>query len=115
MRPAADGRALRVSGVASLPGPVAELVARARHAGVSANSRVRRGEPASVILAVAGEIDADVIVVGQRGWPFAEGAGRMTSGHLLRHSDRPVLVVQPWAEWGANHRPSGMPAVWRGG
>jgi len=82
---------------------------------VSANSRVRRGEPASVILAVAGEIDADVIVVGQRGWPFAEGAGRMTSGHLLRHSDRPVLVVQPWAEWGANHRPSGMPAVWRGG
>lgn len=100
VRPAADDGALRVSGDGPLPGPVSELVARARYTGMSASSHVRVGEPASVILAFAGEIDADVIVVGRRGWPFAEGPGRMTSGYLLRHSDRPVLLVQPWAEWG---------------
>lgn len=115
VRPAADDGVLRVCGDGPLSEPVSELVARARLRGVSASARVQLGEPGSVILAVAGEIDADVIVAGQRGWPFAEGAGRNTSGYLLRHSDRPVLVVQPWAECGAKHRPSGKPAVWQGG
>lgn len=111
VRPATDDGALRVAGDGPLPGPVSELVARARAAGVSARSRVRIGEPALVILAAAAEIDADVIVVGRRGWPFAEGPGRMVTGYLLRHCDRPVLVVAPWAQSAANDSPSGTPAV----
>ena len=63
------------------------------------------------ILAAAAEFDADVIVVGRRGWPFAEGPGRMVTGYLLRHSDRPVLVVAPWAQSAASDSPGGTPAV----
>lgn len=111
VRPASDDGALRVAGDGPLPGPVAALVARARAAGVTARSRVRVGEPALVILAAAAEFDADVIVVGRRGWPFAEGPGRMVTGYLLRHSDRPVLVVAPWAQSAASDSPGGTPAV----
>lgn len=109
VRPATDDGALRVAGDGPLPRPVSELVARARAGGVSAQSRVRVGEPAEVIVAHAAEIDADVIVVGRRGWPFAEGPGRNVTGSLLRHSDRPVLVVAPWAQVTANDSRSGPP------
>jgi nucleotide-binding universal stress UspA family protein len=109
VRPPTDDGALRVAGDGPLPDPVSEFVTRARAAGVAARSRVRMGEPALLILAAAAEIDADAIVVGQRGWPFAEGPGRMVTGYLLRHSDRPVLVVAPWAQGAANASPSGNP------
>jgi nucleotide-binding universal stress UspA family protein len=106
VRPATDDGALRVAGDGPLPRPVSELVARARVGGVFAHLPVRVGEPAEVIMAHAAGIDADVIVVGHRGWPFAEGPGRMVTGYLLRHSDRPVLVVAPWAQATANGSPS---------
>lgn len=51
VRPATDDGAPRVAGDGPLPRPVSELVARARAGGVSAQSRVRVGEPAEVIVA----------------------------------------------------------------
>lgn len=40
---------------------------RLAHAGIHATAEARLGEPADALLAVAGEVDADLIVVGNRG------------------------------------------------
>jgi len=69
--------------------------ARAEEAGVTAYTRLLRGEPADEIVAYADTVDADVIVVGSR------GHGAVTSVLLgsvsraiLREARRPVLVVR---------------------
>lgn len=69
---------------------------RATQAGLVARPRSEslRGDVASTIVAVAAELDADVIVMGTRGLngikSFLLGS---VSHHVTQHADRPVLVV----------------------
>jgi nucleotide-binding universal stress UspA family protein len=80
---------------------------RVRSAGFVAQPRIvnRREEIATDILAVAGEIDADVIVLGTRG----RGAVKSlvlgsVSNAVLHHADRPVLVIPSPALAEERHR-----------
>jgi nucleotide-binding universal stress UspA family protein len=69
---------------------------RATAAGLAAQPRSesRSGDVANTILAVASELDADIIVMGTRGLAgiksFLLGS---VSHHVAQHADRPVLVV----------------------
>lgn len=55
---------------------------------------LRDGPPADVLLAVADEMNADLLVVGNRGaGDTALGELGSTSGKIVRRSHRPVLVV----------------------
>jgi nucleotide-binding universal stress UspA family protein len=72
-----------------------ELAAeRARDAGVSAMTIVRRGDPEREICAIAEDRDVRLIVVGSHGWGalrrFAFGS---VSTAALHHARQPVLVV----------------------
>ncbi|AEH39373.1 universal stress protein [Halopiger xanaduensis] len=73
---------------------VEEIADRARARDVSVTSDIRQGVPVREILEYAGEVDADVIVMGSRG---RGGVSRMLLGSVTegvtRHSDRDVLVV----------------------
>jgi nucleotide-binding universal stress UspA family protein len=54
----------------------------------------RHGAAGAVIDAFAAERDADLVVLGSRGYgPLHRALLGSASGHLLRHADRPVLVV----------------------
>lgn len=65
---------------------------------VDASSMLRDGEPADTILEVAEEVDASMIVVGTQG---ARGFGSVLAGSVakkvLRHAERPVLVISRMA------------------
>ncbi len=52
------------------------------------------GSPASVLLAMATDLDASFVVVGSRGVGDELSLGS-TSHHIVHHSDRPVVVVPP--------------------
>lgn len=80
-----------------VPPALTQFVSRARAAGISADSQLASGDPGPAILATARTIGADLIVIGRHGWPFDAEHPKTTCGYLLNHSDRPVLVVQPWA------------------
>lgn len=69
--------------------------ARAEEAGVTAYTRLLRGEPADEIVAYADTVDADLIVVGSRGHGAVTSAllGSV-SREILREARRPVLVVR---------------------
>lgn len=63
-------------------------------AGVSSRRYVRDGTPVTVLLAVAEEEDADLVVVGSRG----VGANPdlllgSTSTYVAQHSTRPVVII----------------------
>lgn len=63
-------------------------------AGVAEARVARDGPPADVVLAVAEEHDADLVVVGERG--IGGGPARVlgsTSRRVLEGADRPVLIV----------------------
>ncbi len=64
--------------------------------GVEFETRVTEGDPADVLVAVAAEQEADLIVVGSRGLSGLRGllAGS-TSTKLIHLSDRPVVVIPP--------------------
>lgn len=63
-------------------------------AGVRTRRVLRDGNPISVILAVAAEEEADVIVVGSRGLGgYPELLLGSTSTQIAQHSDRPVVIV----------------------
>lgn len=71
-----------------------EWAAPARDRGVAVETRVAHGVPAEVLLDVADEEEADLVVVGAR------GLGRLkvltmgsTSSKVVQASRRPVLVV----------------------
>jgi nucleotide-binding universal stress UspA family protein len=71
-----------------------EWTEHARLPGVRMQTEVRDGNPVQVLLAVADDVDADLIVVGSRGFGgFPELLLGSTSTQLAQHSRRPVLIV----------------------
>ena len=71
-----------------------EWTASARRPGLAIRTVLRDGNPVSVLLAVADEVDADVIVVGSRGFGgFPELLLGSTSTQLAQHTHRAVLIV----------------------
>lgn len=70
------------------------LVSEARSQGVTGHVESREGAPAELVLAVAQEVDADLIVVGTRGHasPSRVLLGSV-SAHVLAHANVPVVVV----------------------
>lgn len=78
---------------------VEEATACADEAGVESDSEVLEGDPAEQILELARLRDADLIVVGSR--PLASVAKALlgsVSRAIVHHADRPVLVVNKWAQ-----------------
>jgi len=69
----------------------------ANQAGFAARARwvAENKHVADTILAVADEVDADVIVVGARGLTRIAGFLGSVSVHVLQHARRPVLIVPP--------------------
>lgn len=62
---------------------------------IDITARVSCAKPADAILAAAELIDADLIVLGAHGMPRMRDALFGTTGtHVVRHSERPVLIVQ---------------------
>jgi nucleotide-binding universal stress UspA family protein len=82
----------------SLEGHAREVVAKASEvaaaAGVSVTTRVVRGEASDVLCHVAGEVDADLLVVGNKGMT---GAKRFVLGSVpnrcAHHAPCSVLIV----------------------
>lgn len=72
----------------------AEAAAEARSHGVTVKVHAVAGEPADALLAVAGEVDADLLVVGNRGMT---GARRFVLGSVpntvSHHSPCSLLIV----------------------
>ena len=54
---------------------------------------VRKGESTTVILHVAEEMDAQLIVMGSRGLTQVEDLSGSVSLHVLRSAQRPVLII----------------------
>jgi nucleotide-binding universal stress UspA family protein len=80
---------------------------RATSAGLEAQSRIvnRRDDIAVDILAVADELDADVIVLGTRGRGGLKSLMLgSVSNAVLHHADRPVLVIPSPALAEERHR-----------
>lgn len=78
----------------SFPPSVGVAEERLSEAGIEATTRREHGDPAESILAVADELDADIIVVGGR---KQSPAGKVLFGSVtqsvLLAADRPVLVT----------------------
>jgi nucleotide-binding universal stress UspA family protein len=65
-----------------------------RRCAIPVRTEVRDGNPVQVLLDVADEVDANVIVVGSRGFGgFPNLLLGSTSTQLAQHSRRPVLIV----------------------
>jgi nucleotide-binding universal stress UspA family protein len=78
-------------------------------ANVRAERRLIEGDPVEVILRVAQEIDASLIVMGTHG---RTGLGRILMGsvaeQILRRADCPVLTVKaPFTDTGSTPQPAG--------
>ena len=84
---------------ADLRGVAADVLARGERrfeeAGFSVQKHAREGDPAHVIIDVAGEQDADLIAVGARGHTglrrFALGS---VAGKLAHHAPSSLLIVR---------------------
>ncbi|HEU5325203.1 MAG TPA: universal stress protein [Candidatus Limnocylindria bacterium] len=86
--------------IASLPEAIERVLAAATRAGIAAHGEVRRGQSGAAILDVAREVDADLIIIGRHGPCIGTSFAVANCGYVVTHSDRPVLVVQPWAREG---------------
>lgn len=61
---------------------------------VEMETEIRRGNPAETVLDYAGEIDADLVVAGQRGAGGITGALLgSTTDRLARLTERPFIIV----------------------
>jgi nucleotide-binding universal stress UspA family protein len=80
-----------------IPDSCRSVVDRAASLGVAASVVVRHGPPGQTIVDVANELDASAIVLSRHGWPRDVARRTATCGYVLSHSDRPVLVIQPWS------------------
>jgi nucleotide-binding universal stress UspA family protein len=69
-------------------------VARTAPAGVRTHDHVLPGRAADVILQVAQEVDADLIVVGSKGMRGARRVLGSVPNDVSHHADRNVLIVQ---------------------
>lgn len=73
-----------------------EWTAPLASAGVDHEARVLHGTPFGCLVDAAAEVDADLIVVGARGYGLLRGlALGSTSEKLLHTSKRPVAVIPP--------------------
>ncbi len=72
-----------------------EAAKTARAAGIEAATACSRGNPASIVVTVARDVDADMIVVGARGAGASETTTVLgsTTQELLHTAHVPVLVV----------------------
>lgn len=84
-----------------LPDSCRSVLDRAASLGVTASVVVRHGPPGQTIVDVASELNASAIVLSRHGWPRDVARRTATCGYVLSHSDRPVLVIQPWSPSGA--------------
>lgn len=72
-------------------------------AGVQTSHELRDGNPVVVLLAVAEEVGADLIVLGSRGLGgFPELLLGSTSTQVSQHAPCPVVIVPPHASPSAN-------------
>jgi len=69
--------------------------AAARAAGAAVNLEVLAGPPGAALARYAADADLDVIVVGRRGGGASAHLLGSVSSYLVRHSEIPVLVVEP--------------------
>lgn len=73
-----------------------DWVAPLRDAGVKYRTELREGSPAGVLIDIAEEIGADMIVVGARGrGGFKEMLLGSVSSHVSHHAKIPVVIVRP--------------------
>ena len=80
-----------------LPDSCHSVLDRAAALGVSTSVVVRHGPTGQTIVDVASELEASAIVLSRHGWPRDVARRTATCGYVLSHSDRPVLVIQPWS------------------
>lgn len=80
-----------------LTGSCRSVLDRAATVGVAASVVVRHGPAGRTIVDVANELGVSAIVLSRHGWPCEVARRTATCGYVLSHSDRPVLVVQPWS------------------
>jgi nucleotide-binding universal stress UspA family protein len=92
-------RALLKAAVHQAEGYVLAVEAGLREEGVQAEGVVRKGDPAKVILSVATELRADMIVMTTRG---RSGLGKVVLGsvahEVLATSEKPVVLLKEDAE-----------------
>ena len=69
-------------------------ISDARETKAATQAHVLPGDPADVILQVAREVDADLIVVGNRGMHGARRVLGSVPNTLSHHADCSVLIVQ---------------------
>ena len=72
-----------------------DAVRIAEELGLEAKAKLLVGDPAKEIVAYADTVDADLIVVGSRGFGLISGTllGSVSRG-ILRRTTRPVLIVR---------------------
>ena len=80
-----------------LPDSCRGVLDRAASLGVTTTVVVRHGPPGQTIVDVASELHVSAIVLSRHGWPRDIARRTATCGYVLSHSDRPVLVIQPWS------------------
>ncbi len=97
VRPVEEDPSADESAVYRLPDSCRSVLDRAESLGVTASVVVRHGPPGQTIVDVASELHASAIVLSRHGWPRDVARRTATCGYVLSHSDRPVLVIQPWS------------------
>jgi nucleotide-binding universal stress UspA family protein len=73
---------------------VARVADRLQDAGVKVTPRVCAGDPADSLIAVAGEVGAQMIVVGNKGMLGARRVLGSVPNRVSHHADCCVLIVQ---------------------
>jgi len=68
--------------------------AEAEAAGVSLETELRPGHAADLIVRVAGELGADLIVLGHRGHFLRDHLLGSTAGRVSEHAPCPVMIVR---------------------
>lgn len=99
VRPVEENPSTDETSAYRLPRSCRSVLDRAASLGVNTSVVVRHGPPGQTIVDVASELDASAIVLSRHGWPREVARRTATCGYVLSHSDRPVLVIQPWSPY----------------